>query len=246
MDRMLYIATNGAGQAMRAQTEIAHNLANASTVGFKANLDMFGSLALKGDGFDSRVYNQYRQSGVDFSPGSLMTTGRELDVAVKGEGWIAVLANDGTEAYTRAGDLRVDANGLLTTGTGLPVLGNGGPIAIPPFQKLDIASDGSISVIPVGQTADTVALVDRIKLVKPDPAQLTKGEDGLIRLEQAGEAVPDAAVTLVSGVLEGSNVNAVSQLVELIENARNYEAHVKMMRTAKETDESSAQLLRMG
>lgn len=244
MDRLLYISMTGAAQSMRAQQTISHNLANVSTTGFQADLDAYKSLALKGDGFDSRVYNQHYRSGVDSQKGSMLSTGRELDAAIQGEGLFAVQAKDGSEAYTRAGDFRVDQNGFLTTGTGLLVLGEGGPVSIPPYQKLDIASDGSISVIALGQTADSVTIVDRIKLVKPELDQIVKRNDGLLGLKDGVIAEPDAAVRLVAGTLESSNVNAVSELVNLLDNSRQFELHVKMMKVAEETDESSTKLMR--
>ena len=244
MDRLLYISMAGASQNMRAQQTISHNLANVSTTGFQADLDAYKSLALKGDGFDSRVFNQHYRSGVDFHKGSMLNTGRELDVAVQGEGLIAVQARDGSESYTRAGDLRVDQNGFLTTGTGLLVLGDGGPVSIPPYQKLDIASDGSVSVVALGQSADAVTVVDRIKLVNPEISQLKKSEDGLLKLKEGEVADPDPAVRLVSGTLESSNVNAVSELVSLLDNSRQFEIQIKMMKVAEETDESSTKLMR--
>jgi len=244
MDRLLYISMAGASQNMRAQQTISHNLANVSTTGFQADLDAYKSLALKGDGFDSRVFNQHYRSGVDFHKGSMLNTGRELDVAVQGEGLIAVQARDGSESYTRAGDLRVDQNGFLTTGTGLLVLGDGGPVSIPPYQKLDIASDGSVSVVALGQSADAVTVVDRIKLVNPEVNQLKKSEDGLLKLKEGEVADPDPAVRLVSGTLESSNVNAVSELVSLLDNSRQFEIQIKMMKVAEETDESSTKLMR--
>lgn len=241
---MLFIAMNGAKQAMQAQVNISHNLANVSTVGFKASLDTFTSWHVSGSGVNSRVYNQLQESGADLSAGSFATTNRELDVAVRGVGWIAVQGRDGSEGYTRAGDLRVDQNGQLVTGVGHPVIGNSGPIIIPPAAKIEIGSDASISIIPVGQSAETLAIVDRIKLVKPDEALLYKGGDGLMRLIDGTTAQPDATVNLVSGVVEHSNVNAVSALVELIQNSRQFEANVKLMRIAQQNDETSARLLR--
>ncbi len=244
MDKMLFIAMNGAKQAMQAQTSISHNLANASTVGFKANLDAYTNWHVDGPGFNTRVYNQLEAQGSNLQAGNFATTDRELDVAIQGEGWIAVQGVDGSEAYTRAGDLRLDANGQLKTGAGHPVIGNSGPIVLPPAQKLEIGADGSISIIPIGQTAESMAIVDRIKLVMPEGSELQKGQDGLMR-SRDGQPLPlDAGVGLSSGVLEHSNVNAVSELVELIQNARQFEANVKLMRTAQENDEVSARLLR--
>lgn len=243
MDRLLYISMTGAAQNLRAQQTISHNLANVSTTGFQADLDAYKSLALKGEGFDSRVYNRHYRSGVDFQQGSMMNTGRDLDAAIQGEGFFAVQAPDGTEAYTRAGDFRVDQNGFLTTGRGLMVLGEGGPVAIPPYQKIDIGNDGSISIIGLGQTAETVTVVDRIKMVKPPAEQLHKGEDGLLRVNQGITVEADATVRMVSGTLESSNVNAVGELVSLLDNSRHFELQMKMMRAAEEADQSSTKLM---
>ncbi|MCW8956965.1 MAG: flagellar basal body rod protein FlgF [Gammaproteobacteria bacterium] len=244
MDKMLYTAMNGASQAMQAQTSISHNLANVSTVGFKADLDNFTSWHVEGPGFNTRIFNQFESQHSDLQAGSFTTTNRELDVAVQGNGWIAVQGSDGSEGYTRAGDFHLDSNGQLTTGAGHPVIGNSGPIVIPPAQKIEIGVDGSISIIPVGQTADSMAIVDRIKLVNQTGNQLQKGADGLMH-SQDGQLLPlDAGVNLTSGVLEQSNVNAVAELIGLIQNARQYEANVKLMRTAQENDEASASLLR--
>ncbi len=245
MDRMLYVAMSGAKETALAQARNSQNLANASTTGFKASLDAFSSRPLSGPGHDTRTYAMTEDLRVDLSPGPLQATGRDLDVAVNGEGWIAVQGADGTEAYTRAGDLRVDSVGLLTTGTGLPVLGDGGPIAVPPFESLEIGTDGTISIRPLGQEANAMAQVDRIKLVNPDPAELVRGEDGLIRHALMEEQPADAQVTLVGGMLEASNVNTVEAMVKMIDLARHFEMQVKMMKTAEDNDAASASLLRM-
>jgi len=244
MDRMLYIAMTGARETMRAQAVNTNNLANASTPGFRADLETAVSLPLYGPGQPSRVFGVTEGNGLDGSPGVIHQTGRELDVAVRDDGWIAVQAPDGGEAYTRAGDLRVNSLGLLTTGAGHPVLGDGGPIAIPPNAKLEIGADGTISIRPLGQGANALAVVDRIKLVKLAPDQVTKGEDGLIRTRSGEPVEADASVTLVSGALESSNVNAVEAMVRLMELARQYETQVKLMKTAQENDAAAAQLLR--
>ncbi|MGM0594030.1 MAG: flagellar basal-body rod protein FlgF, partial [Pseudomonadota bacterium] len=246
MDRMLYLAMSTAKQTMQAQAVNSNNLANATTTGFKADLEQFRSMPVFGEGAPSRVYAMTERPGIDFKAGPINTTGRDLDTAIKGEGWIAVQAPDGSEAYTRAGDLRLDATGLLTTAAGHPVMGNnGGPVVVPPAESLEIGGDGTISIRPVGQAANALAEVDRIKLVNPDMADLTKGEDGMIRLKEGGEAPADANVTLLSGALEGSNVSTVEAMVKMIELQRQYEMQVKMMSTAKENAAASDQLLRM-
>ena len=244
MDRMLYLAMTGAKHNLQAQQHNNHNLANATTPGFRADLDSVMSLPVKGPGLPSRIYSQETDVGANFAQGTVMTTGRDLDVAIDGEGWLAVQAADGTEAYTRRGDLKINAMGLLETGSGELVLGNGGPIAIPPAQKLTIGGDGTVSIVPLGQTANTLAVVDRIRLVNPEPQQLVKGNDGLFRQRGGEAAIPDAAVKVTSGALEGSNVNVVDSLVKMIDNSRSYEAYFKLISTAKQNDETSSRLLR--
>lgn len=246
MDRFVYVAMTGAREAQRAQTATTHNLANASTTGFRGTLAGFETVGVRGPGHeDARAYAVTRGRGTDFQPGAQIPTGRDLDVAVEGEGWIAVMAPDGGEAYTRAGDLRLDELGRLTTGTGLAVMGDGGPIAVPPAQTLEIGGDGTVSVRPIGQGAEALAVIDRIRLVNPDPAGLVRGDDGLLRVP-GGEPPPaDAGVTLARGMLEGSNVNAVGEMVNMIQLARHFELQVQMMRKAEDNDRASAQLLQM-
>ena len=246
MDRMLYLAMSTAKQTMHAQAVNTNNLANASTTGFKADLEQFRSMPVFGEGMPSRVYAMAERPGIDFEPGPINATGRDLDMAIQGEGWMAVQAPDGSEAYTRAGDLRIESSGMLTTGAGHPVIGNSGaPIFIPPAETLEIGADGTISVRPLGQAANTLAEVERIKLVNPDAANLTKGDDGLIRLKDGGVAPADAVVNLVSGSLEGSNVSTVDAMVKMIELQRQYEMQVKMMNTAKENDGATDQIMRL-
>lgn len=243
IDRMLYVAMSGAKETLLSQANASNNLANASTPGFLADLNQFRSMPVFGAGQPTRVYAMNERPQADFNHGSLIQTGRDLDVAVKGGGWIAVQSADGDEAYTRRGDLYVDENGLLKTGNGLPVMGNGGPIAIPPADKIDIGLDGTISVVPAGQQANELAIIDRVKLVNPPLEQMQKGADGLMRFAD-GEAEADANQRLVSGSLETSNVNVVNEMVDMIELARRFEMQVKMMKTAEENASSAASLLR--
>jgi flagellar basal-body rod protein FlgF len=246
MDHSLYIAMSGAKQTLLAQTANANNLANAQTVGFKADLEQFRSMPVYGPGYPTRVYAMSERPGTNMTPGAIQTTGRELDVAINGEGWIAVQGDDGKEVYTRAGDFRITTTGLLQTGTGLQVLGNSGPIAIPPADKLEIGRDGSISIIPLGDNASTLVEVDRIKLVNPPLDKLEKLSNGQIHLKQGAKPlVADAGVKLVQGSLEGSNVNAIDAMVEMIELARNFELQVKVMQNADENSGTSAKLMQM-
>lgn len=245
MDRMLYVAMNGAKQIELHQATNTHNLANASTTGFRADFDAIRSLPVYGPGNPSRVYSVDERSGIDFSAGQVSQTGRELDVSIIGEGFIAIQAPDGSEAYTRAGDLHIANGGLLQTGAGYSVMGNDGPIALPPFEKLDIAADGTLSIVPTGQDASALAVIDRIKLVKPAFDQLEKGLDGLIRPNDQTPFAPDASVRVAAGTVEGSNVNSISELISMIELARKYEMHVKLMEAAENNDASSTSIMRL-
>lgn len=247
MDKMIYLAMGGAKEVMLRQATNSHNLANLSTNGFKADFDAMRSLPLYGPGQPSRVYSQAQSNGVDLSAGQMITTGRELDIAINGDGYIAVQDHDGSEAYTRTGDLHVNAAGLLETGAGYSVIGNdGGPIALSPFEKLEIGQDGTITIQPLGQSASSLAIVDRIKLVKLDSQQIEKTETGLLRQKEQTSAEPDASVALVSGVLEGSNVNPVEAMVTMIELSRQFEMQVKMMKSAEDNDTAATRLLQLG
>jgi flagellar basal-body rod protein FlgF len=245
MDRFLYIAMTGAKQALDAQAANNHNLANASTTGFKADLAAFQTRAVAGSGYASRAYATAATTGWDRTVGSLQSTGQPLDVAIQGEGFIAVQAKDGAEAYTRAGDLRVDSNGMLTNGAGYVVMGDGGPITVPQYSSIHVGGDGTVSVVPYGQEATTVASIGRIKLVNPAPETLARGEDGLFRTNNGAPAESDVNVRLMSGMLESSNVNTVDAMVNMIELARHFDLQVKAMRAAEDNAAVSAQLLRM-
>jgi flagellar basal-body rod protein FlgF len=244
MDRFLYISMSGAKETLRAQTANNHNLANASTTGFRADMSAFQTRTVAGSGYASRAYATNSTTGWDPTQGALVSTGRDLDVGISGRGWIAVLGNDGREAYTRAGDLHVDPNGMLLTGTGLQVMGEGGPISVPPNSSATIGKDGTISVIPLGQGAETTATIGRIKLVNPPDEEMVRGEDGLFRSATGADLPADASVQLVAGSLETSNVNTADAMVNMIELARRFDLQVKAMHTAEENAATSAQLLR--
>jgi len=245
MDRMVYLSMNGAKQLMQAQTVNSNNLANVTTTGFRADLQNSQSVVVDGPSYPSRVYSSTSGFSVNLSPGPVMSTGRDLDVVVRGEGYIAVTAQDGSEGYTRAGNLQVTQSGQLLTGAGEAVIGNGGPIIVPPFEKLEIGNDGTVSIRPLGQDASTLAIIDRIKLVNIPDKQIVKGVDGLLRHASEPESQADARVQLDVGYLEGSNVSAIGSMVEMISLSRQYEMQVKMMKTADETSKAAEGLLRM-
>ncbi len=243
MDRSLFIAMSGAKETLQAQTVNNHNLANANTTGFKADLAAFQSRAVQGPGFSSRVYATAEGTGWDSSSGTINATGQDLDVAIQGKGWFAVQAKDGTEAYTRAGDLHVDSSGMLMTANGLPVLGDGGPLTVPAYSAISVARDGTISIVPAGQQASTMAAVGRMKLVNPAESAVQRGDDGLFRSVTGAPLVSDAAVTVTSGALESSNVNVADAMVQMIALSRNFELQVKAMRTAEDDAAAASKLL---
>ncbi len=245
MDKFLYLAMAGAKQSLHAQQNNANNLANVSTVGFKASMDHFMARPVYGPGIPARAYVQDSIVGADYSNGPIQSTGRDLDIAINGNGWLAVQADDGSTAYSRRGDLRVGVNGILENGAGQPVLGEGGPVVIPEFESLVIGRDGTITIRAAGQAANTLVAVDRLRLVNPEAGQLQRGEDGLFRTGDGTELPLDATVSVTSGALESSNVNTVDTMVKMIAHARHYETQVKLMGLAKENDEASARLLRM-
>ncbi|MFV3333490.1 flagellar basal-body rod protein FlgF [Pseudomonas sp. NY15437] len=244
MDRMLYVAMSGASQNTKAMQAHANNLANISTTGFRRDFEQARAMPVFGDSFPARVFAMSERPATDFTTGSLQETGRDLDVAAKGDAWIAVQAPDGGEAYVRTGSLEIDALGQLRTSDGMPVMGNGGPIAIPPEEKIDIGEDGTITIRGQGNNPNALATVDRIKLVTPDPKQLEKGSDGLIRMKSGSPAPQvDANASVQSGVLEASNVNAVDEMTSILALSRQFELHVKMMKTAEEDSQSMARVL---
>jgi len=243
MDNMLYIAMSGLKQVLRSQAINSHNLANVSTPGFKADLQYFKDEQVYGAGHASRSYSVVGDNGTDFTGGSNMHTGNDLDIALKNKGYLAVQSEDGREAYTRSGSLQISQNGLLSNSAGHPVMGNGGPISIPPSSKVAIGEDGTISIIPAGQSSTSLAVIDRIKLVNPNENQIIKGDDGLFYLKDGAQAQADAAVGVVSGYVESSNVNVINSMVEMIQLSRNFEMQSKMMKTSQENDGTSTKLL---
>lgn len=243
MDRMLYIGMTGAKHHMHSLTSVSNNLANVSTTGFREDLSQFRSMPVFGPGHPTRAYSMAERPGYNFQSGPIQMTGNDMDVAIEGEGWFAVQSADGTEAYTRAGDLRVSPGGILVNGSGHPILGNDGPIAIPPAEKVEIARDGTISIRPVGQNAVGMVVINRIKTVNPNQRELIKGEDGLMRHESGQPLPADANVKVLSGAVEGSNVNAVTALVDMINLQRNYELQVKAMSTADDIAQISTNLM---
>jgi len=238
MDRLIYLAMSGAKATMQRQDVLAHNLANASTNGFRAEMQTFRAVPVRGDGASTRVYALESTVGYDDRAGPLQTTGRALDVAPQGRAWLAVQALDGTEAYTRAGALQVSAEGQLITPSGLPVLGDGGPITVPAGATLEVASDGTISAT---NASGRPTPVGRLKLVTPE-APMDRGADGLFRASD-GDLPADPTARLQSGALEGSNVSAVETMVSMIAAARQFEQQMKVLQGAEQREQGAAKLL---
>ncbi|MAT95182.1 MAG: flagellar biosynthesis protein FlgF [Halioglobus sp.] len=245
MDHLVYIAASGANDVLLAQAVNANNLANASTAGFRADLISASSAYMDGPGLESRSYATSNDIGIDFDPGVINATGRDLDVAINGKGWISVIGAGGGEGLSRRGDLRVTSLGRLVDGAGNAVVGNSGPIAIPPFSEISIGKDGTISIVPLGENPTTLAVVDRIKLSNPPQGELVKGDDGLVRMRNGQEPVADAGVSLIAGSLESSNVDTVGAMVYMIEIARQFEQHTRMISVADELDTASSQLMKL-
>ena len=245
MDRLIYTAMTGAKHILEQQATTSHNLANATTTGFRAQIDQFRAVPVQGAILPTRAFVVDSTTGSDFRAGAIQHTGRELDVAVQGGGWIAVQAADGSEAYTRNGSLKLDENGVLLTRDGLAVQGDGGPLAIPPGRNIALARDGTISLVPDGSAATGLTAVGRMKLVNPAEADLVRGDDGLFRLKDGSAADADPKVNLVSGALESSNVNVVDEMVNMISLARQFDMQMKLLQNAESNDSKAAQLLSM-
>jgi flagellar basal-body rod protein FlgF len=246
MDKLIYTAMTGAKHLMNRQASVANNLANINSTGFRAETMAFRVAPLlpgrPGEGQMTRYFAVDSTPGFDTSSGPLQQTGRSLDVAIEGQGWITVQADDGSEAYTRDGHLQVNETGALTSAGGRLVLGEGGPITVPADHTILIGRDGTISAAPA-QNPSQIVQLGRLKFVNPDPAQLKKGSDGLIRLSAGGEADADATVQVASGALESSNVNAVEAMVSMIALARQFDMQMQMLKNAEQNAQASQRLL---
>ncbi|WP_174298034.1 flagellar basal body rod protein FlgF [Sphingomonas bacterium] len=245
MDKLVYTAASGLKARLGAQAAIANNMANASTTGFRADRAVFDRLQLDGPGFADRAPAGEEVTDCDRTPGAIQQTGRNLDVAVTGAAWIAVQGSDGSEAYTRRGDLEVAPSGVLQTGDGFPVIGGTGPITVPPYSSLKITGDGTISIVPQGGDPKNPQVVDKIKLVSTKGTTTVKGTDNLLHVKGGGTLPDDMDAKVETGAIEGSNVNMTAALVAMIENQRAYEVEANMMKSAKDMDESGASTMRL-
>jgi len=244
MDRMLYIAMSGAKEVMLSQANNSNNLANANTDGFKKDFNIFRAQHVEGPGWESRAYSLDERPATDFTAGAIKVTGRDLDVVTKEDGFIGIQTPDGDEAYVRTASMQVLENGNLVDVKGNPILNESGtPINVPPVKTMTIGDDGTISIVPAESPSNQLVILDRLRLVKPDPKDLEKGLDGYARLKADVDPVDQENVRVVSGALESSNVNTAEALVNMIELSRKYELQIKMMSTTKNHAQKSDSLL---
>lgn len=243
MDRLIYTAMTGASQVLQQQAAVSQNLSNANTTGFRAEMDTFRAVPLVGEGLATRTFVVDSSVGSDFTPAGLQPTGRPLDVAIQGKGWLTVQTPDGKEAYTRNGSFQISPNGILQTRSGLNVVGESGPITIPPNVEVSFAKDGTISTVPSGSGAAQVSVVGRIKLTNMTESTLDRGADGLFHTKSGAPAQADANVEIVPGSLEGSNVNTIESMVNMIALSRKFDMQMKMLQSADNNSQKSTQIL---
>ncbi len=243
MDRLIYTAMTGASHILEQQATVAQNLSNTNTPGYRAAIHTFRAVPLVGEGLATRAFVVDSTAGADFSTGVLQSTGRALDVAVQGQGWLTVQTADGSEAYTRDGSLQVTANGVVQTRNGLNVVGDAGPLTIPPDTEVTVAKDGTISTVPSGPQPSQVVVVGRLKLVNPPENLLVRGDDGLFRTRDGSPTVLDANVAVASGNLESSNVNSVQAMVDMISLARQFDMQMKMLQSADANAKQASSIL---
>ena len=245
MDRLIYTAMSGASHTMQQQATVGQNLSNVNTPGYRAAVNAFRAIPLDGEGLPTRAFVVGFTAGADFSSGAMQPTGRSLDVAVQGQGWIAVQLENGSEAYTRNGSFQVSPEGILQTRSGMNVAGDAGVITIPPNTEVTVAKDGTISTVPSGLSPNQVAVVGRIKLVNPPENQMVRGDDGLFRTRDGKPLEANVEVTVAPGNLESSNVNTVEVMVNMISLARQFDMQMKMLQSADNNAKQASQLLNM-
>ncbi|MES2324458.1 MAG: flagellar basal body rod protein FlgF [Pseudomonadota bacterium] len=243
MDKLIYTAGSGAKHILEKQATASNNLANVTTTGFRAQIDSFRAVPIVGEGLPTRAFVVNATVGSDFSSGPLQMTGRDLDVAVKGKGWLAVQMADGSEAYTRAGALQMNENGLLQSAQGHTIAGDGGPISVPPEVSVSIGGDGTISTIATTTKPGAPTVLGRLKLVNPLEADMVRGEDGLFRLKDGSAAQADPNVVVAGGALEGSNVSPIDSMVTMIALARSFDLQMSLMKNAENNAAKATQIL---
>jgi flagellar basal-body rod protein FlgF len=245
MDRLIYTSLTAMRGSMARQTATANNLANAQTPGFRAEISEAQSLWLRGEGANTRAFANENVIAADMRSGTITHSGRDLDVALAGDAMLTVQAPDGDESYTRRGDLQISANGLLTTGDGHPVQGSAGPITLPPYDSVAIDAEGRIHIVPAGGDAAQPQEIDRLRLVTPAGSDIVKGLDGLFRVKGGGILPDDPDARVITRSIEGSNVNATTALVEMIEASRSWDTQLKLIGDARDLDAATTDLMQL-
>ncbi len=245
MDRLIYTSLTAMRGSMARQTATANNLANAQTPGFRAEISEAQSLWLRGDGANTRAFASENVITADMRTGTITHSGRDLDIALAGDAMLTVQAPNGEESYTRRGDLQISANGLLTTGDGHPVQGSAGPITLPPYDSVAIDAEGRIHIVPAGGDAAQPQEIDRLRLVTPTGSDIVKGLDGLFRVKDGGILPDDPDARVINRSIEGSNVNATTALVEMIEASRSWDTQLKLIGDARDLDAASTDLMQL-
>jgi len=243
MDKLIYTSMTSGKHTLAQMDTVTHNLANISTDGFKAQMDSFRAVPKLSTDLPVQAFVVNATTGADFTPGVTHETGRALDVAVQGSGWLVVQGKDGKEAYTRGGSLKTDENGVLQIPRGLNLVGEGGDITIPPDVNVTIAKDGTIATIPVGNNVANSTLIGRLKLVNPPENTLVRSDDGLFRTKDGSQPDADPNVALVGGSIESSNVNSVESLVTMITLARQFDIHMQMLSNAQTSDAKASSIV---
>ena len=243
MDRMIYTAMTGAKHVLEKQATNSHNLANATTTGFRAQIDSFRAVPVVSDGLPTRTFVVDATVGTNFDPGTIHQTGNGLDVAIHGKGWFTVQLQDGSEAYTRSGNFKLTENGELQTQSGLTVMGDGGPISVPPDIVVSFGKDGTVSGVSTNTTPSIVTALGRLKLVNPPEETLVRGDDGLFRTKDGNPVDNDDTVTVVGEAIEGSNVNVAEAMVNMISMARQFEMHMNLLKNAESNSAKATQIL---
>ena len=243
MDKLIYTSMTGASHVLQQQASVSENLANTNTPGFRATLSTFRAVPLVGDGLPTRTFVVDSTAGSDFTPAAFQPTGRDLDVALNGPGWLVVQGSDGKEAYTRNGSFQISPNGILQTRNGQNVMGESGPITIPPTAHITFGKDGTISTVPDGSQPNAITVVGRLKLVNPPNTQLDRGADGLFRMKDGSTAPASANTEVVAGNLEGSNVSSVEMMVNMISLSRKFDMQMKMLQTADSDAKSASTIM---
>jgi flagellar basal-body rod protein FlgF len=245
MDRLIYTSLTAMRGSMARQTAIAHNLANAQTPGFRADVSEAEAMWLRGNGLDTRVMASEEVVAADMAAGTVISTGRDLDIAMNADALLVVQSEQGEEAYTRRGDLQLSETGLLTNGDGRPILGTQGPITLPPYDSVRIDGEGRIRIVPRGGDPTQPQEVERLRMVSPGIQALAKGMDGLFRVRDGGILPEDPDASLITGHIEGSNVSATEALVDMIEASRSWDNQLKMLSDAREMDSATSDLMRL-